>query len=64
MRREVKIIKVSHLTAAEKSDLLQVGQRMANVLYNMKTDKQVPESWREWAKILQTKWDAIRHREV
>lgn len=60
-RRETKIVKVGLLTQSQRTDLIQIGQRMANVFFNMKSDEKVPIAWREWAKILQTDWDRLRN---
>jgi len=46
-------------TAGQKRALLELGQRMSNVFYNMKESADVPESWRKQAEHFVREWDAI-----
>lgn len=40
--------------------VIRCGQKMSNVLYNIKQAKDVPEPWRSTAEILQTEWDSLK----
>ena len=46
-------------TAGQKRALLELGQRMSNVFYNMKQSTDVPESWRIQAEYFVKEWDEI-----
>jgi hypothetical protein len=42
-----------------RTALIGQGQRMSNWLYNIAQEKEVPERYREEAKLLQQVWDRI-----
>lgn len=55
-----KIVRTSGMTTAQKSHLIMIGQRMSNLLYNMKQSKEIPQDWRNNAQELQEEWDEVR----
>ena len=60
-KRPVRIVTMKRLSQKQRTDLIQVGQRMSNLLFNMAQEsRNVPEEWRKWGKELQVEWDAIR----
>ena len=59
--RPAPIVRTTKLTHAQKSALIQIGQRMSNMLYNMAQNFDVPKEWRDAGKDLQLQWDKARH---
>jgi hypothetical protein len=60
-KKPVRIVTMKRLSQKQRTDLIQVGQRMSNLLFNMaQQSKGVPEEWRNSGKELQVEWDAIR----
>ena len=62
--RPTRIMAVARFTHAQKTDLLQIGQRMSNILYNLAQDEKVPDGWRELARDWYTNWDEAKYPKV
>ena len=60
-KRPVLILRVGKLTHAQKTDLIQVGQRMSNWFYNSAQNLDYLESERNVMTSLRLEWDAIRN---
>lgn len=58
--RQVIGLQTHKMTHAQTSDLIQIGQRMSNMLYNMKQATDVPLEWRDTGEKLHQLWDKVQ----
>jgi hypothetical protein len=55
------IFPVQQITRTKtRTALLGQGQRMSNFLYNLAQQSNVPQDWRDGAKMLVEAWDALK----
>lgn len=57
--RHPRIQRRGKLSQAQRDQLIGVGQRMANWLYNTKQMSELPQRIRNEAERLQKEWDAV-----
>ena len=63
MTRPAKIVSTGKLSRKQTTDLIQIGQRMSNMCFNLKQSDKFEPNLRQSFRELQEEWDAIKRGE-
>ena len=63
MARPVTIVRTGKFSRKQMTDLIQIGQQMSNLCFNLKQSDKFDANLRTSFRELQERWDAIRRGE-